>query len=322
MITSVLPISGAHLLCEEVKYLSFCSHDYLCLSEHSDIKKGAIKFLLEHGLSSAGDSPLMVPSYQEPVMDKLSGLLQRETALFFSSHFEAQHAVLRAFEAQGMQIFSGEISRLDLERNAGPKLIAAESEQADLSELIQLAREFDALLLIDDSHSFGVKGPEGLGFSASYPEIDLIIGTFSKSCGSFGGFIATSQTLRDRILRHTPIAPCLSPPLVGAVDAALDLIPVMEGERRQLHQLSHQLRQKLKEMRFELASGTGPLISLLLSSNEEAEHLKALLHDVQILVSPPCGPRLQLALTLAHTPEHLSQLQEALSHAVAHRSAR
>lgn len=324
--------------------LSFCSHDYLCLSDHPEIKKGAIKFVLEHGLSSPSIAGHLIPSFQQPVIAKFSALLQRDAALFFPSHFDAMHAALNTFRLQGFQVFSDaacqapdtivfphlNLSALKtlLKNEKRPKLILAEStfaltgDHADLSALLVLKREFDALLLVDDSHSFGLNGSEGLGACSAYQEIDLVTGSFDKACGVCGGYIACSEELQNRILESSIFPPLLSPPLLGALDAALEMIPIMDGERHQLKQRSHWLRERLSKMGFELAKGIGPLISLIFGSKEEAEELETALKKAGILVESTRlikgeekPYRVNLALTTAHTPDHLGQLIEACAQA-------
>lgn len=322
--------------------LSFCSHDYLCLSDRAEIKKGAIKFLLEYGIALSGECHLLIPSYQQQVAEKLCAFIERESALFYPSHFETFHALFKWLDSKGIHVLADSAAdmlsheryphlnlsalRKQLGSISRPKAVVAEStfaqtgDQADIAGLIELCHEFEALLIIDDSHSFGLKGSEGLGPCSAYKEIDIVIGSFGKACGAAGSFIACSADFCDQIARVASTAPLIPPPLLGAIDAALDMIPVMEGERQQLQQRSHWLRQQLRQMRFTLSNGQGPLISLIMESREEGEKLQALLEKAQIVVGPvkviegeECPYRLNLALTIAHTPDHLAQLVESLS---------
>ena len=90
----MIPINGAFILLEDQKLLSFCSHDYLGLADHPEMKKNAIKYLLQHGITASSESRDLYLNCQQELETKLSTLLNRETALFFPSRFEANHSAL------------------------------------------------------------------------------------------------------------------------------------------------------------------------------------------------------------------------------------
>nr|NGX27754.1 8-amino-7-oxononanoate synthase [Chlamydiota bacterium] len=202
----MIPINGAFILFEDQKMLSFCSHDYLGLADNPEIKKNAIKYLLQHGITASSESRDLYLSCQQDLETKLSSMLRRETALFFPSRFEANTTTLSTLghddatffidEGCHFSLFKGAESsnahtqcyphgRLDRlehfleDAKTKTKIIVTESvfsltgSVSNLPTLIELAEHFDALLYVDDSHSFGIAGVEGIGLAAHLSEIDI-----------------------------------------------------------------------------------------------------------------------------------------------------
>ena len=129
-----------------------------------------------------------------------------------------------------------------------PKFILTESvfsmdgDVAPLAEIAALAREHGAFLIVDDAHATGILGEGGSGLSG---DADIVIGTFSKALGGFGGFVACSETLRDYLVNRCGgiiYSTALPPPVLGAIDAALDLVPGMDEERAHVARLAERFR--------------------------------------------------------------------------------
>ena len=126
----------------------------------------------------------------------------------------------------------------------GPRLIVTESvfsmdgDRADLARLSALAKAHDAFLYLDEAHATGVLGPQGRGLSATVPDAaDLVMGTFSKALGSFGAYVAGSRLLIDYLVNACGgfiFSTAPPPAMLGAIDAALELVPGMDAERARL----------------------------------------------------------------------------------------
>jgi len=350
----MLPINGAFLIYEDEKFLSFCSHDYLALADNPVIKKNAIKHLLQHGITASSESQDLYLTCQKELEQNLSKLLKRPSALFFPSRYEANATILATLghseatlfldEACHPSLFQGaqesdallqryphgRLDRLEhyLEDTQNPtKIIVTEAifsstgNVASLPTLIELAEHFNAILYVDDSHSFGVTGLDGMGLCAHLEEIDFITGSLSKACGAYGGYVACSEMFRNYLtsLAPTKTTFLFPPPIIGAIEAALDIIPEMEGERKQLQQRSHWLRNQLKELGFSTSSGSTPLISLEFETPEEVDNLRHFLKEEKILVGPTrsffgeeVSSRLNIALNVCHMPDHLTRLIESI----------
>ena len=117
-----------------------------------------------------------------------------------------------------------------------------DGDLAPLADMAALAREHRACLTVDDAHATGIIGEGGVGLSG---EADIVIGTFSKALGGFGGFVASRDTVRDYLINRCGgliYSTALPPPVLGAIDAALDLVVGMEAERAHVATLAEQFR--------------------------------------------------------------------------------
>lgn len=354
----VVPIDEAHILYQDRKYLNFTSNDFLGLSHHSYVKKNSIKFVLEWGAGSTA-SRLITGHLlcHKKLEEKLASLLGFEATLLFSSGFQANSSILQCLANPRSAIFldrfchnsllqAAHMSRAKVlrfahndlahlrrlleksEETASTKIIVSESvfhnegDLAPLKELIAIAEEFDALLYIDDAHALGVFGKRGMGLCAHKKGIDIVVGTFGKACGSFGGYVACSDLLREYLINfcsgfiHTTALP---PAVLGAIDAALDLIPDMESERKNLLKTCALLKSQLLHIGLPAGQSSTHVIPLVLGSSEETLSISEWLSKNGILTTairppmvPPGNARIRLALNALHEPKHLTELIDCL----------
>ncbi len=211
----------------------------------------------------------------------------------------------------------------------GKRFIVTESvfsmdgDQADLPALHALAECHDAFLYLDEAHATGVLGPDGMGLSGTLPgAVDLAMGTFSKALGGFGAYVAGSRALCDWLLNrasgfiHTTALP---PTVLGAIDAALDLVPGMQAERRQLHAHAERVRAALRDLGIDHGPSTTQIVPAIVGGEQTALDLAARLRAEGILavaIRPPTVPagtsRLRLALSAGHSEADISRLIAAL----------
>lgn len=191
---------------------------------------------------------------------------------------------------------------------------------APMQRLAQLARAHDAYLIADDAHGTGVLGEGGKGMAG---DADLIIGTFSKALGGFGAYVACSQTMRDYLINRCTglvYSTGLPPPVLGAIDAALDLVPALDAERAHLAGLAEAFRREARALGYETPSTT-QIVPLIVGEAAAALALTERLADAGIwatAIRPPTVPngtaRLRIAFSAAHETEDLARLLTALAH--------
>jgi 8-amino-7-oxononanoate synthase len=178
-------------------------------------------------------------------------------------------------------------------------------------------------LYVDEAHATGVFGHHGGGLASEFPgQIDLVMGTFGKALGSFGAYVAGSRVLIDYLINRCSgfiYSTALPPPVLGAIGAALSLLPTLDPARHQLLQLASQVRDKLAARGYDTGQSTTQIVPLLVGGEEDALQLSHQLRQAGIIapaIRPPTVPpnqsRLRLALTAAHQPQDLDRLWQVL----------
>ncbi len=214
----------------------------------------------------------------------------------------------------------------------GLKLIVTESvfsmdgDRADIKALSALAARHNAFLYLDEAHATGVLGAGGAGLGSDAPGgVDLLMGTFSKAMGSFGAYVAGSRALCDYLANAASgfvYTTALPPPLLGAIDAALDLLPTLDAPRARLADHGAQLRAALRAAGFDCGPSTTQIVPVILGEEERTLAISARLANAGYLtgaIRPPTVPagtsRLRIALSAAHKSEDIAALADALRHA-------
>jgi 8-amino-7-oxononanoate synthase len=219
-----------------------------------------------------------------------------------------------------------------LEKHASstqPKFILVESiysmdgDEVDVGKIIALAREHQAFLYLDDAHAVGVYGEKGWGKASFYArDIDVVMGTFSKGLGSFGGYIACSETLRNYLInmcRGLIYSTGLSPAVLGAIAGAIELLPQLTNERSSLMRKADNLRKFFAENNLDCGTSTTHIIPWIIGDADKAVRTSEQLRDEGILaapIRPPSVPantsRIRFCLSAAHTDKDMEFLMNAL----------
>ena len=217
-----------------------------------------------------------------------------------------------------------------LDRQKGePALIATESvfsmdgDRADIARVMELAAAHEALVVVDEAHATGVLGLGGAGLAGALdPKPDIVMGTFSKAMGSFGAYVAGSQDMVDYLVNAASgfvYSTALPPPVLGAIDAALDLVPGMDAERAHVAALADHLRAGLRDLGHDCGASDTQIVPLMVGAEAEALALAERLEERGILaiaIRPPTVPpgssRLRFALSAAHSVEDIDRVIAAV----------
>lgn len=356
------PSAGARIETPAGPLLNFSSNDYLGLSRHPEVVRGAQEFAARWGAGSTA-SRLVCGTLEihEAIEIKVARGKGTEAALLFASGYQANVSVLPAlFDAKVLGadplVFSDRLNHASIHdgcRAAGvgqiryrhndpghleellaarqgegrPCFILSESvfsmdgDRADIAALVALARRFDAFLYLDEAHATGVLGPGGFGLSAEFPGADLVIGTFSKALGSFGAYAACSARLREYLVNRCAgfiYSTALPPPVLGAIDAALDLLPALESSRRSLQETAESVRQALRASGLDCGASSTQIVPVILGPEQAALDLASALEAEGILavaIRPPSVPpgtaRVRFSLTTQHAPADIARLTES-----------
>ncbi|MFT8817369.1 MAG: 8-amino-7-oxononanoate synthase [Komagataeibacter saccharivorans] len=210
----------------------------------------------------------------------------------------------------------------------GMRVIVTESvfsmdgDRTDISRLSAIARHHDAFTYVDEAHATGVLGPQGRGLCAGH-DIDLVMGTFSKALGGFGAFVTGSRAMCDWLVNACSgfVFTTAPPPAVlGAMDAALELIPAMDAERARLARNAAHLRDVIRDCGLSSGPSTTQIIPILIGDAARALAFASVLEKHGILATairpptvPPNSSRIRLALSAAHTDAMIDQLATAIT---------
>ncbi|VCU72456.1 8-amino-7-oxononanoate synthase [Pigmentiphaga humi] len=211
----------------------------------------------------------------------------------------------------------------------GLRLIATESvfsmdgDRTDVAALCGLAERYGAFVYLDEAHATGVLGPAGAGLAGlGGGRVDLAMGTFSKALGSFGAYVAGSRRLCDYLVNTCSgfiYTTALPPPLLAAIDAALDLVPGMEAERAHLVRLGTRLRAGLAGLGIGTGDSSTQIVPAMLGEAGRALAVSEALRDrglLAVAIRPPTVPqgasRLRIALSAAHGEQDVDRLLQAI----------
>jgi len=203
-------------------------------------------------------------------------------------------------------------------------VFSMDGDRVDVARLAALAAAHDAFIYLDEAHATGVLGPGGAGLSATVPgAVDLVMGTFSKAFGGFGAYVAGSRAMIDWLVNgcggliYTTAPP---PAVMGAIEAALELMPMLDAERARLAAHGDRLRTALRRAGIDHGASDTQIVPAILGSEAAVLAAAKRLEGQGLLAAPirpptvPAGQsRLRLALSAAHGDEDVARLGEALA---------
>lgn len=349
----------AHIMVDGQQVLSFCSNDYLDLANHPQLITAMQDAVAKSGVGS-GASHLITGhhQYHQQLEEVLATFVGLPAALLFSTGYMANLGVVSALVGRGDEIFADRLnhaslndaavlSRATLNRYPHNDLVALEGmlkaskvprklvmvdavfsmdgDLAPVPELLTLCEQYNAWLLLDDAHGFGILGKQGRGvlshFKMASPHI-IYMATLGKAVGAFGAFVAGDAVLIEYLLQQarTYIYTTASPPALSAtVLAALKIIKQDEARRVHLKQLIDYLKSNLHLKSWQLTESQTAIQPLIVGSNEAALSLSEYLLTLGILVPairPPTVPkgtaRLRISLSAAHNFDDIKCLIDAL----------
>jgi len=335
--------------------INFSSNDYLGLSKHPLLIEMAQDYTQKYGTGATASRLVTgTYSIHQNLEQQLAESCGYEAALLFNSGFQANSTILptlldrsslvlcdrlvhnsllqgiQASRARFIRYRHNDLQHLETllvqsaEKSYSRILIVSETvfsmdgDRSDIDALVQLAQSHNAILYLDDAHAFGVLGKTGMGLAADRAGIDIVINTFGKAFGTFGAFVACSQQVRDYLVNYCPgfiYTTSLPPAVIGAITAALNLVPTLESERHYLTQQATNLRVELQRLNYNTGQSNSQIVPLILGSEEKTLHLSQWLETrgvLAIAIRPPTvaagTARLRFALSSQHTPQHLDQL--------------
>ncbi|MCZ6763616.1 MAG: 8-amino-7-oxononanoate synthase [Alphaproteobacteria bacterium] len=198
-------------------------------------------------------------------------------------------------------------------------VFSMDGDRADLQALIELAERYDAVLYVDEAHATGVLGGNGMGLASDFAgRIPLVMGTFGKALGSFGAYLACSGPIKDYLVnrcRGFIYSTALPPPILGAIDAALDLVPTMGPERARLHGNADRVRAACAQAGIDTGASSTQIVPAILGDAAATMDAARRLEEAGLLgvgIRPPTVPRgmarIRFSLSSNHDGDAIDRL--------------
>lgn len=328
------------------------SNNYLGLTHHPKVLEAAEAALHKYGSGCTGSRFLNgTLDLHEQLEAALAEFLGKESCLVFSTGYQANLGLVSGLVGRGDTVFLdkldhasivdgaklsfGEVVRfnhgdlaglerkLSVEGHKGAMIVvdgifSMEGDVADLPKLVPLAAKYGAALAVDDAHSIGVLGPTGAGTADHFGlthDVDLIVGTFSKSLASIGGYVAGDEYVIHYLKHHArPLIFTAALPAsnTAGVLAALEILRSEPERRAALWENTKRLQSGLRSMGYDIGPTETPIIPVLVGPLEKTFVFWRKLFDAGVFTNPVVPPavppsqcRLRASLMATHTAEQI-----------------
>jgi len=350
---SISSAQGSEIILNGRKVLMLGSNSYLGLTDHPKVKEAAMAAVQKYGTGCAGSRFLNgTLDIHLELEQALARLVNKEAVLLYSTGFQVNLGVISSLVGKGEYVLADKCdhasiiegcqhslgnfmrfahkdmaaleSRLRQIDPAAGKLIVVdgvfsmEGDIIQLPELCQLAARYGSAVMVDDAHSIGVLGQSGEGTASHFgltDQVQLIMGTFSKSLASLGGFIASDPQTIEYLKHHSrPLifSASMSPANVAAVMAALDIMQSEPERIAQLWRNAERLKRGLIAQGFDLGASATPILPVYCRDMMRAFKFSQRLQEEGVFVNPVVSPGvppgqelLRVSLMATHTDSQI-----------------
>lgn len=343
------------------RVLMFGSNSYLGLTNHPKIKEASIEAIRKYGTGCAG-SPFLNGTLDIHIEleEKLADFVGKEKAIVYSTGFHTNIGVIPTIVGRGDYIIGDELNHASIVEGRrlsfatymkykhndmesleavlkkipyeSIKLIvmdgvfSMEGDVAKLPVIVELAEKYNASVYVDEAHSLGVFGEGGRGICNHFgltDRVDLIMGTFSKSLATIGGFIATDADTINFLKHHSRsyiFSASISPAATASVIAALDVIKQEPERIKNLWDITNYSLDAFRSRGFEIGPTETPIIPLYIRDNDKTFIITQELYEQGIFVNPvippACAPDatlIRFSLMATHTKAQIDEAVDKLT---------
>ncbi len=329
------------LIVEGQKMIMLGSNNYLGLTSHPAVKAAAVEAVKKYGSGCAGSRFLNgTLDIHVELEEKLAAFFRRDAALMFSTGYQTNLGIISALVGKddvvvidkldhasiidACRLSFGEVKKFrhndmgSLEfilKECGDRnklvvvdgVYSMEGDIAPLPDIAPLCRKYGARLMVDDAHGVGVLGKTGRGTAEHFgmeKDVDIIMGTYSKSLASIGGFVIADEDVIHYMKHHSrPLIFSASPPpaSVASVIAALDIIDREPERRERLWHNTNKMMKAFKQMGFDSGVSETPIIPLVMGEMEMAFMMWKTLKEQGVFVNPVVPPAVQQGRCMIRT---------------------
>src|SRR3972149_3575829 len=330
------------------------SNNYLGLTSHPRVKEAAIKAIEKFGSGCAGSRFLNGNlGIHEELEMKLARFFRKEAALVFATGYQTNLGTISALLGRndvaiidkydhasiidGCRLSFGRVKKyrhndmedlervLEASRDKGKLIIvdgifSMEGDIADLPNIVKLAKAYGARVMVDDAHAVGVLGEGGRGTAEHFgleDQVDLIMGTYSKSLAAIGGFVAGSWEVINyikHIARSMIFSASLPPSLVASVSTALDIIEEQPQLRTHLWKNTHKMLKGYKELGYDTGTSETPIVPIIIKDNMKVYAMCKFLFENGVFVNPVVSPAVPPGRELLRTSYMATHTEQQLDH--------
>lgn len=346
--TPIQAVAGNKVKIDGKDVIMVGSNNYLGLIDHPKVMQAAKDAVDKYGVATCGSRLLNgTLDIHVELENRLAKFMQTEAALTVSTGFQTNQAIIATLVGKGEAVVTDKMDHAsiidacrlsygdvypfkhndmeDLERvlssldKKSGKLIVVDgvfSMEGDLTNLpgvVELSKKYDCKILVDDAHGIGVMGKNGRGTTEHFgleDEIDLVMGTFSKSFASLGGFVAGDKKIISYIKHHARaliFSASITPASVATALATLDIIENEPERRERLWAITKKMKSGFLEMGYETGPTESPVIPVIVGDDARTFMLWKMLREQGIFTNPviyPAVPHGQALIRTSYSATH------------------
>ncbi|MBS3819076.1 pyridoxal phosphate-dependent aminotransferase family protein [bacterium] len=330
------------------------SNNYLGLINHPKVMKAAQEAIDNYGVATCGSRFLNgTLDLHTELEDRLARFTGKEAALAFSTGYQTNLGIISTlvgkrdavitdrrvhasiidacrmtfgsvykFKHNDMEDLDRVLSSLDKEMGkmiVVDGVFSMEGDLANLPGIVEVAKKYDTKVMVDDAHGLGVMGENGRGTCEHFgveKDVDIIMGTFSKSFASLGGFVASTKKVINFVkhfARSLIFSASITPASVATALATLDIIENEPERREKLWKVTHKMKNSLEEMGYDTGATETPIIPVLIGDDERAFMLWKMLREEGIFTNPAIYPAVPKGQALIRTSYSATHSEEELN---------
>ena len=351
--TPIQEVVGNKVKVDGKEMIMVGSNNYLGLINHPRVMEAAQEAVDRYGVATCGSRFLNgTLDIHNELEERLAKFMKMEAALTFSTGFQTNQGIISTLISRGDAVITDRMvhasiidacrlsyggahkfkhnDMADLERiissldNDIGKLIVVdgvfsmEGDLANLPEIVEIAKKNNAKVMVDDAHGIGVMGKNGRGTAEHFgveDDVDLVMGTFSKSFASLGGFVAGEKKVISYIkhfARSLIFSASITPASVATVLATLDIIENEPERRERLWQITEKMKSGFQAMGYDTGPTETPIIPVIIGNDEMAFMLWRLLREAGIFTNPVIYPAVLKDQSLIRTSYSATHSDEDL----------
>jgi 8-amino-7-oxononanoate synthase len=351
-------VEGNKVIVDGREMIMVGSNNYLGLLDHPKVMKAAQDAVKKYGVATCGSRFLNgTLDIHVELEDRLAKFTRKEAALAFSTGFQTNQGIISTLIGKGDAVITDrmvhasivdacrlshgnvykykhndmeelESQLASLDKNTGRLIVvdgvySMEGDLTNLPGVIKLAKKYNAKVMVDDAHGIGVMGKNGRGTCEHFgveDDVDLLMGTFSKSFASLGGFVAGEKKVISYIkhfARALIFSASITPASVATVLATLDIIENEPERRENLWRITKKMKARIQALGYNTGPTETPIIPLVIGADELAFMLWKLLKDEGLFTNPVIYPAVPKGQALIRTSYSATHSDEQLDKVIA-----